>query len=224
MNNRPRRGMTLMELVIGITITGMMAAAGTSAFSSIIAHREVIRTATVATERASALREMLRAWLVAGQVQIRQGGGPRGSTRAVSGLTVGASMPTAAQAAGDELTFTTTAINPTMAEQVRIRLYIDADANTPETGLTMEYQPNTQTPLQRRQLDSLIGTLTVEYLDRRTGRWFSSSEAATTQPRAYRVTLGPREGATLPPLLLLPLTFVIGDPAANNGPTAGQSQ
>jgi len=33
---RARRGMTLMELVIGLAITGMMAAAGAGAFASII--------------------------------------------------------------------------------------------------------------------------------------------------------------------------------------------
>ena len=37
---RARRGMTLMELVIGLAITGMMAAAGAGAFESIIDHRQ----------------------------------------------------------------------------------------------------------------------------------------------------------------------------------------
>jgi len=57
---RARRGMTLMELVIGLAITGMMATAGAVAFGSIIDHRQVIRTATVETERAAALQTVLR--------------------------------------------------------------------------------------------------------------------------------------------------------------------
>jgi prepilin-type N-terminal cleavage/methylation domain-containing protein len=229
---RTRRGMTLMELVIGVTITGMMAAAGSSAFSSIIDHRKVVRDATLATERAAALRDMIRTWIVAGQIQIQQGGGPRGMTLSTFGVGSGISSRAtfapglnmqvavgAAQAFGDELTVTTTAENPAMAAQVRIRLYIDADANTPETGLTMEYQPNTQTPLQRRQLDATIGTIKVEFLDRRTNRWFAASEAATIQPRALRLTLGPAEGIALTPLLVVPMYFVIGDPAQTLGTT-----
>src|ERR1051325_8506602 len=194
-----------------------MAAAGGAAFSSVIDHRAIIRDATAEAERASALREMLRNWLVSGTIQIRQGGGPRGSTVPRAGLSVGGAMPTAALAGGDELTFLTNAINPAMAQQVRIRLYVDADPNTPETGLTIEYQPNTQTPLQRKQLDPTIGVLKVEFLDRRTGRWYPASEAATVQPRAYRVTLLPPDRGTIPGILMVPMNIVIGDPATNNG-------
>src|SRR5690242_19163804 len=159
-----RRGMTLMELVIGLSITGMMAAAGAGAFSSIIAHRRIIRDASVDTERAAAFREMLETWINAGTVQIQRGGGPRGLTRAVgsalptggagggdrSGITSNTAAVSAATAIGDEITFTTTALNPAFTANVRIRLYIDGDANTPERGLTMEYQPNLQQPLVRK--------------------------------------------------------------------------
>jgi type II secretory pathway pseudopilin PulG len=229
MATRARAGMTLMELVIGITITGLMALAGAGAFASIIDHRKVIRESTVATERASALRDMLRGWISSGQVQIQQGGGPRGLTRTAIGMTNGQMTATqyaaarnplaaaAAQAAGDELVFTTNDLNPSMLPNVRIRLYIDADANTPETGLTMEYQPNTQTPIVRREIDPRIGTLVVEFLDRRTGRWFKASEAATIQSRAVRVTLLPAEHDTLPALLQLPMIFPIGQASQFQG-------
>lgn len=49
MNARARRGMTLMELVIGLAITGIMAAAGVAAFGSIIDHRRVIHDASATT-------------------------------------------------------------------------------------------------------------------------------------------------------------------------------
>jgi prepilin-type N-terminal cleavage/methylation domain-containing protein len=222
---RSRRGMTLMELVIGITITGLMAATGAAAFSSIIDHRRTIRESTVATERAAALRDMLRMWIVSGQIQVQQGGGPRGLARTVIGaanartasaMGMNLASVTAAQASGDELTFTTPALTPSMLPNTRIRLYIDGDANTPETGLTMEYQPNPQTPLQRRALDTTVGVLQVEFLDRRTNRWFRASEAATIQSRAVRITLRPAEGDTLPPLLQVPLIFAMGQPQAQS--------
>ncbi|HET7373819.1 MAG TPA: prepilin-type N-terminal cleavage/methylation domain-containing protein [Gemmatimonadaceae bacterium] len=218
-----RRGMTLMELVIGLAITGMMAAAGAGAFASIVSHREIIRTASVTTERAAALRDMIHVWISAGTVQIPRGGGPRGLTRGLGaaaphiGAVTGAmntAAVSAAQASGDELTFTTTAINPSLVANARIRLYIDADNNTPEHGLTMEYQANLQQPLVRRMLDSTIDTLKVEFLDSRTNRWFRSSEAATiAAATAVRVTLLPGAGHRAPALLELPMIF----PLTENG-------
>src|SRR3954463_8160242 len=103
---RVKRGMTLMELVVAIALTGMMAAAGAATFASIIDHRRVIRESTVETERAAALRELVRTWIAAGNLQIQQGGGPRGlggSARisARPGVTSGV---TAAATTGDELT------------------------------------------------------------------------------------------------------------------------
>ena len=98
---RARRGMTLMELVIGLAITGMMATVGAMTFNSIIEHRTIIRTASTSVERASALRSMVHSWLDAGTVQIPRGGGPRGLGR---GATVISNQnATQAAAAGDEL-------------------------------------------------------------------------------------------------------------------------
>jgi prepilin-type N-terminal cleavage/methylation domain-containing protein len=194
MTARLRSGMTLMELVIALAITGLMAAGGAAAFGSIIDHRKIIRDASVSTERAGALREMLESWISAGDIRIQIGGVPRGLARGVgstqpsrSGMSVAA--VSAAQAAGDELRFTTTALNPSLMGNVQMRLYIDGDANTPEKGLAIEYQPNLQQPLVRKMLDSTIDTLHVEFLDRRTGRWFGSDQVATIDPRATRVTL-----------------------------------
>jgi type II secretory pathway pseudopilin PulG len=206
-----------MELVIGLAITGMMAAAGASTFSSIIDHRKTIKQSSVTTERAGALREMIRSWIYAGTIQIQRGGGPRGLTRATTGAGAAGSQRlnsvaavSAAQAAGDELTFTTTALNPSLLGNVRIRMYIDADANTPEKGLTIEYQPSAQLPLVRKMLDSTMDSLRVEYLDTRTNRWYPGSEAATIQPRAVRVALHTSDSTTKSPILELPMLFMIG--------------
>ena len=221
---KARRGMTLMELVIGLAITGMMAAAGAGAFSSIIAHRRIIRDASVDTERAAAFREMVETWINAGTIQIQRGGGPRGLTRGIGtaaptgargGITSNTAAVSAAAAIGDELTFTTSAINPAFTANVRIRLYIDGDDNTPEHGLTMEYQPNLQQPLVRRMLDSTIDTLKVEYLDPRTDKWIRASEAATIATQtAVRVTLLAGDKHTIPAILQVPMIFMIG---AQNG-------
>jgi prepilin-type N-terminal cleavage/methylation domain-containing protein len=219
-----RSGMTLMELVIGLAITGMMAAAGAGAFSSIIDHRREIRDASRSTERAEAFREMLRSWVYAGNIQLQRGGGPRGiriTAPRAEGLSPSTSMTgslssvTAAQAAGDEFSFTTTAPNPAMVGSVRMRMYVDADGSTPETGLTVEYQPNAQQPLMRRMLDSTIDSLIVDYLDSRTGRWYRSSETATISPIAVRLSFHSTD-STESALMGLPMLFPIGNPSSPN--------
>jgi type II secretory pathway pseudopilin PulG len=228
MNFRARTGMTLMELVIGLAITGMMAVAGAGAFESIIDHRAQIRDAARTTERAEAFRDMLKSWIYAGTIQLQRGGGPRGSmftsrtvVRPASGGMNNPSASTAAQAAGDELAFTTTALNPALLGNVRIRMYVDADNNTRETGLTIEYQPNTQLPIVRRMLDSTIDSLRVEYLDSRTGKWFPSTETATIAPIAVRLTLHSTD-STASPLLRVPMMFTIGNPWSANFRRPGQ--
>ena len=221
MTRRARRGMTLMELVIGLAITGLMAAAGAGAFASIIDHRKTIRESSAATERGSALRETIRSWIIAGQIQIQIGGGPRGLTRGVGSAAPsrGASSTatvSAAQAIGDEITFTTQAMNPSMLANVRIRLYIDGDANTPEHGLCIEYQPNTTQPIVRKMLDSTIDSLHVEYLDGITHRWFAASQAATLSSiLAVRLWMVPDTVAHASPVLGVPMIFTSGLPNAN---------
>ena len=218
-----RNGMTLMELVVALVITGMMAVMGASTLASLIDHRRVILGSTGELERASALRDQIRTWMLAGTVQVTTGGATRGIARAgaaaistptiaqpsaASGMTN--TGVTSAVAAGDEVTFITTAPNPADAPSVRMRLFIDGDANTPETGLTLEYQPSTATPLKRIQLEPSIGVLTVEFLDQRTNKWVESTQSAAITPIAVRLTMGPYDGGRIPGILQLPLIFPIG--------------
>lgn len=220
MKTKARRGMTLMELVIGLAITGMMATAGAAAFTSIVDHRETVRKANAATERAAALREMIRLWIMNGQVRMDVGGGPRGLSRAGqatrvtmrTGNTVVDLTP--AKGVGDQVTIVTSAINPSLMPNLAIRLYIDADDNTPEKGLTIEYQPNPQSSLTRRMLDSTITTLTLEYLDARTQRWIEASQAATLGGvRATRISFASSDTSVATRLLSIPITFAA--PGAN---------
>jgi hypothetical protein len=119
-----------------------------------------------------------------------------------------AAAVTPAQAMGDELTVTTSAMTPVMTPNLTIRLYIDGDGNTPEKGLTMEYQPTPQSALLRKMLDSTIDTLRVEYLDGRTHRWFAASQAATLgSMTAVRLTMIPNPATKPSPLVTLPLVF-----------------
>lgn len=219
---RARAGMTLLELVIALVITGMMATMGAMAFRSIIDHRHDILQATITTERAAALRETVHGWLASGNILVQSGGVPGGAnarrssavttlrTSSLGSSTSSVQSVTAAAASGDELNFTTTAPNPANSSEATMRLFIDGDASTPEVGLTLEYKAGNQSPLLRRQLDPSIGSMTVEYLDSQTKRWFDASQGATITPRAMRLTFGPADGYVLSPLVTMPMVITMG--------------
>ncbi|HEY4217920.1 MAG TPA: prepilin-type N-terminal cleavage/methylation domain-containing protein [Gemmatimonadaceae bacterium] len=224
MSTRSRTGMTLMELVIALAITGMMAAAGTSAFGSIVDHRRTIRDASTSTERAAALREMLISWITAGNIRIQAGGLPGGLSRAATtrapsttSTTSSTASVTAAQGSADELSFTTQAVNPSFTGNVTMRLYVDGDANTPEKGLSIEYQPDATRPLVRKMLDSTVDSLRVEFLDQTTNRWVDASQAAAITPKAVRVTLL-SSSPDRPRILSVPMIFVSNLVAQVNTP------
>lgn len=221
---KSRAGVTLMELVVALTVTGFMAAVGTATFSSIIDNRRIIREATSETERAAALRETLRDWLIPATIQIQTGGLP-GGTRQSNVRTVasnattrtpnGAESVSPAAVSGDELIFTTTAPNPANAPNARMRLFIDQDDETPEFGLTLEYQVNQQAPLQRRMLDSTVSEMMIEYLDRATGRWLTAEDATALRPRALRLTFTAADGSVPPVLMSLPMVVTINQSQVN---------
>jgi len=222
-----RAGMTLMELVVALLITAIMATMGGMAFRSIIDHRQDILRANVTTERAAALRETVHGWLASGNILVQSGGTPgggrgRSAVTTLRTVTPGGSNSsvqsvTAAAATGDELNFTTTAPNPANSNEATMRLFIDGDANTAETGLTLEYKAGNQSPLLRRQLDASIGSITVEYLDTRTKQWFAAAQASTITPRAMRLTFGPAEGYVLSPLVMMPMVITMGQQPAQPG-------
>lgn len=223
---RERRGMTLLELVVGLVITGAMASIGAVTFGNVIGHRAVVLDATREAERAGAVREMIRHWIASGSIQsqaqgVRVTAGGRTTRLSASGLAAmrvseGAASNgvTPAIATGDELRFSTSALLDLPSPNVNVRLFVDGDDNTPERGLTIEYQVNPTSPLYRRELDSTIVQIAVEYLDATTQRWVPDAESAGVRRVAARVTLGMGEDAPTPALLQMPLLFVL--PGAAN--------
>jgi prepilin-type N-terminal cleavage/methylation domain-containing protein len=227
---RLRRGMTLMEVMVAIAITGMMTLAGYGAFASLIDHRRALRDATFRLERAAALRETIDGWLVTGRIAIQIGGLPAGRTGSTQGIRPPPrgegddTQPTQSSATSpgldEEITVTTTALTPALTPNTRVRLYIDADERTPERGLAMEYQSGQLTGLQRRGLDSTITAMLVELLDERTRRWVRPSQVTSVQPMAVRLTFSSTDPSgvdSLPSILRLPIVRSTTDPTAQRG-------
>lgn len=221
---RSTRGMMLLELVIALVITGLMAAVGYAAFGGIIDLHQRIEEASITTERAAALRETIHSWLEAGTVTVQQGGLPQGmgrggrSVRTVSASgTAAVQSVTPAVVTGDVLSFTTQADNPAGAPRAIMKLFVDDDPTTPETGLTVEYQASAQSPLLRRELEPSIDSLVIEYLDSRTSRWHPAKDVATISPKAVRLYLHAYQGTAFAPLLSMPMQL----PVASVGGAGG---
>ena len=221
--------MTLLELVVAVVITGVMATAGGAAFGTIIDERRTLLEATVHVERAAALRTQLQDWIGSGTIERQVGGVRLGGATFTAGAVVTRrraggrdSLPggvAAALAAGDEVRFTTGALAEGGSAATVARLFVDGDANSPERGLVLEYQAAPQAPLARRTLDSTITELHVEVLDRVTRRWVPDREAVGVQRAALRLWFTVGTPADTPRLLRLPMLFVLpGVPGAPDVP------
>lgn len=196
---RARPGTTVVELVVALVITASVAAAGAAAFGQLIDRREQLLVAATHTERAAALRALLREWIVAGTVELPS------TTQQIRALPA----QRVAAATDHELVFATNALTPAGIPGVRVRLYVDEDPETLARGLTIEYRPRPSAEYVRRELDPAIRRMVVEYLDADAGRWITTADAVAIRPVAVRVTFPPTEGNEAR-LRQLPLTFPIG--------------
>ena len=69
--------------------------------------------------------------------------------------------------------------------------------------------PGAQSPLLRRQLEPLIDSLVVEYLDDRTNRWYPAEDAATIRPKAVRLTMHAADSGSFASLLRVPMVLKV---------------
>ena len=196
---RARPGMTLMELVVSLTITGLVAAAAAATFASVMDSRARSREAAQETTGAAATRGLIVAWLSSGRISVQAGGAPRAGSFSFDDR-------------DDQVLVVATTATPLNYNETAVRLFIDRDSYTPETGLVAELQPVTlegggaglQTTT-RVQLDSAVNGLQVEYLDRNTRQWVTRRETIPRNPMAMRVTFFPEDPDTLPALLRMPI-------------------
>ncbi len=217
---RARRGTSVLELVVALLVTGVVATAGARAFEQVIARRAQVLDVTSSTERDSALRALLHEWIdggvtdppfaeVAREQFMREA---RAVPRAMRDQLP--RLNSTAYSASDALYFTTHAIPSVDASTTRVRLYIDDDPDTPERGLTFEYRVGPSQPLTRVELDPSVRTMRVSYLDATTQQWRSLIQLGSATARAARLQLG-ADDPSRSRLLALPLTFPITQSAAS---------
>jgi type II secretory pathway pseudopilin PulG len=198
-----RPGTTLVELVVGLTITGLLTAAGYATFTSIIDHRERVRETTQVTADAASVRSLLNSWLATALIL------------ADSVAVPSFNMPGLGEA-DDRIRFVTTAATPLGLNETVVLLYIDRDPDSVTDGLVAELRPSGAVPVATTaadgtailprvfEIDPQVRGLAVEYLDRTTRMWLPAASAAIQQSLAVRITLSGSLQDTIPALLQLP--------------------
>jgi len=197
-----RSGLTLLELIVALSVTGLVLAAGFTALGSLRDRREALRAATAEVTRVSALRATLREWLSGAELTIEEDGvdfrGLDGAAR---------DLP------DDELRFRTANASSIAPAGTTIRLYVDRSDSTPERGLVAELQESGSAARRRLELDRNVAGLDVRYLSALGIRqqWIESWVSYTLLPAAAEVRLrGAPAESRLDPLLELPLLVPLG--------------
>ena len=195
---RARSGMTLMELVIALLITGMIAAIGAGAFNSVLDHRARAKAAIDEVTRAAATRATLVSWLSSARFSSDAQRPPTATM-----LNLGED--------DDALVVFVSTPTPLDYTEAAVHLFIDRDEETPEDGLVAEMQSAEQPAgvMLRTELDSTVTGLLVEYLDAQTNRWVPRKEGIVRDPAAMRMTLSARAPDTLSSLLRVPFVQAV---------------
>lgn len=191
-----RRGMTLLELVVGLTITGLVITAGFAVLQVLEDRRAQAEQAMNAVTRAANERAQLAQWIAGAHLTVEEGGP---SFRGLDGVRGGS--------ADDALEFLTTAPTPLGTGETLVQIYVDRDSATTERGLTAVFSEWRGTAIRRVELDRSVVGLETRYLSNVMGQrvWLPSWVSSTVLPGAVEVRLLPATGDTLVPLLQLPI-------------------
>jgi prepilin-type N-terminal cleavage/methylation domain-containing protein len=210
---RRTRGMTLLEVVVALTITGLAVTAGYAALASVMDQRDRADHALDGALRVANERRTLRTWLAGARLSIEAGSPDfNGLDGTYDGRTLRATLSngrTVGPQADDALRFLTSAATPLAPDGTMIRLYVDRDTLTPVRGLAAELRDWRTNRGQVVELDSTVSGLDLRYYSIPLGDrgWLPSWVSRTLLPSGIELTL---TGDSLPPLLALPMLVAVG--------------
>lgn len=192
-----RAGVTVLELMFGLTVVALVASIGTATLAVIT--REWTRRADIEElSREVVVRRTLVEWLEGAHASLGAGGATTGAFQLVDAKRHGRDA--------DVLLFTTSATTPLGTGETTVRLYVDDDDTTPEHGLTAELSSWAGGPAARLQLDTTIASVDVRCLTTLLGgrRWVQSWLSPAVVPLGIELRL--RSAAKSgEPLLQLPI-------------------
>jgi prepilin-type N-terminal cleavage/methylation domain-containing protein len=195
-----RKGLTLIELLVALTITGLMMGSGYGALSVMVDHRARVMAATDAVASAAAKRRMLKGWLRGARLNIY-------GDATFEGLHgVDEDRP------DDAVTFLTNAPTPLGTNETVVRIYIDRDDQTPERGVTVALTDRKGGATRRIEVDPRATGLDIRYLSGVFGKraWLESWVSTTVLPSAVRLTVSSEQPDSLPSLLRPPIVVPLG--------------
>ena len=192
-----RRGLTVVELVVGLTVVALATLAGGGTLATLVDHRAHVHDATVATRRDAAVRRTIVAWL--------DGAWATGESNAPAFRLVDR---TTARHADDEIVFLTTAATPIGTGDVVVRLFVDRDDRTAERGLTAEFEARYGGRTARVELDASVVALDARCLSDVLGtrRWMPAWVSPVVLPQGLELRLAATSPERLAPLLRVPIT------------------
>jgi len=163
--------MTLLELTVGLVVTGLVIAAGYAAFTTIIDRREGAAVANAESAHAALLRGELMRWLDGATPSIPQS----------------ITDPQVTQ----ELNLITRAETPMHTPTTGVRLFVDDGSDGYGTGLVAVLKPDVGTDSMRVLIDPDIRAMAVQYLVRVDGtpQWLSTESVQSQTPLAIRLSL-----------------------------------
>lgn len=196
---RPRRGMTLIELIVAMAITGMTLTVGYGALSWMAGARRRTNESTDALWRAAAVRRTIEGWLAGATLAVSP---DIAELRGLDGVR--------ARLDDDEITFRTTAPTPLGTPETIVTLTIDHETET-SRGLVARFAEPHGARRGAITLEPRAVGLDARYLSGVSGaaRWSTSWISSSVLPRGIALTLTSASGDSLPAMLRLPIVVAL---------------
>jgi prepilin-type N-terminal cleavage/methylation domain-containing protein len=198
---KTRRGFTLVELLVGLTVAGLALAAGFAALAFVHDRGERAEIESRVAVGGATQRALIMDWLAAARY------------RAPAGEQFQGDDVEEDNKKKDTIFFPTTAASPLEGSVTVVGLYIDDDPETPETGLVAEMTGVVLgQPERRMELVPQAAEMNIRYLPNVAGEvdWQDGWTGHNELPRGVEITITPALGDTLPALLRMPIRVAVG--------------
>jgi hypothetical protein len=194
------RGMTLLELVVGLTVTGLTVLAGLAIVATVSDRQAAAVASMTAIARAATQRDAIVAWLSGARLGAGEGAPEFRGLDGIDGRTP-----------QDEVTFLTTAATPLGTGEAIVRLYADRDSTTLERGLVAAFTDWRGSRVRIQQIDTAVIGMNLRFLTGLLGdrQWTPSWISSTVLPAAIEIDLIAAPGDSLNALLRLPILVAI---------------
>lgn len=197
-STRARRGLTLIEVMVALAISGIAISAGYTALGTLIDRRGAVDDLTADVTRAWTVRNTLASWV--------------GEARANAPGAFRALDARHGDIPDDDFTFVTTARTPLGDGETAIRLRVARDSAGEPLGLVADLAEWRGTRRMTVVVDSAVAGLDVRFRSGfvRRGEWLTSWISSTLLPNAVEIRLVPPASDALHALLREPVLVVLG--------------